>query len=268
MKHILIATLLIISNLSFGQSIIESNVIDNSRKSCVKIYSQQGQSIGTGFFISEDLIATCFHVVGTFEVIGVNVNCSVFNDLIAITESGENVSVSCISIPSGNSLEPLLQDFAILKTTKIIKDKTILNIASNNNHNIGEPIAFSGYPLGTPVMVTHLGTISGITKDKTLICVQASTNKGNSGGALINKKGEVIGIVSMREGGISPQLQTYLKNIEETEKRGSVQLMGIDPLQATKETVKILDQYISTGIGYARDISFLKNYILKYKIKL
>lgn len=256
------------SNINFGQNSIDSTVVNHSRKSCVKIYSQQGQSIGTGFFISDELIVTCFHVIAKLEVVGTNINWSIFQDIIAITENGESISVNCISVPNNTSLEPLFQDFAILKVSKIIKDKVILPLAPNIDHRITEPIIFSGYPLGTPVMVSHVGTISGITKDKSLICIQASTNKGNSGGALINSKGEVIGIISLREGGISPQLQAYLKSIEETEKMGSVQLMGIDPLQATKETVKILDQYISTGIGYARDISFLRNYILKYKIKL
>jgi hypothetical protein len=117
-------------------------------------------------------------------------------------------------------------------------------------------------------MVTHFGTISGITKDKSVICVQAATNKGNSGGALIDKKGEVIGIISMREGGISLGLQNYLNQINQAEKMGSVQIMGIDPLQATKETINVLDTYISTGIGYARRSTFLNDYIKKNKIKL
>lgn len=268
MKHLLIVILLTMTNLNFGQNSINKTVIDNSRKSCVKIYSKLGQSIGTGFFISDDLIVTCFHVVAKLEVIGTKVNWSLFQDLIAVTENGENVSVNCISVPNNISSDPLFQDFAILKTVKIIKDKAILPLAPNIDHNIGDPIIFSGYPLGTPVMVSHMGTISGITTDKSLICVQASTNKGNSGGALMNNKGEVIGIVSLREGGISAGLQDYLKRINETASQGSVQIMGIDPLQATKETITILDQYISTGIGYARNISFLQSYISKNGIKL
>lgn len=268
MKHLLIVILLTMSNLNFGQNTMSSTVINNSRNSCVKIYSQQGQSVGTGFFISDELIATCFHVIAKLETTGTNVNFSIFQDLIIVTENGENVSATCISVPDNISSEPLFQDFAILKTIKKVKNIAILPLSKKLNHNITETIMFSGYPLGTPVMVSHLGTISGITKDKSLICIQASTNKGNSGGALINNEGEVIGIISLREGGISAGLQDYLKRINETESQGSVKIMGIDPLQATKETITILDKYISTGIGYARNISFLQSYISKNGIKL
>lgn len=48
---------------------------------------------------------------------------------------------------------------------------------------------------------------------------------------------------------------------------GSVQLMGVDPLQTAKETIKVLDTYISTGIGYARSIKFLVDYKQKHNIK-
>lgn len=269
MKNTLTLSLLMVFNINFGQKPIDSTVINNSRKSCVKIYSQQGQSVGTGFFISDDLIATCFHVVAKLIPNSNNtINWNIYQDLQVVTVNGETVSVTCITIPNDKSSEPLFQDFAILKTNRLVKDKAILPLAKNKNHDITEPIIFSGYPLGTPVMVSHLGTISGITQDKSLICIQASTNKGNSGGALINKKGEVIGIVSLREGGISYGLQNYLQQINDTEKNGSVEIFGVNPLQATKETIKMLDTYISTGIGYARNISFLEDYILKYGIKL
>ena len=34
-----------------------------SRESAVMVFSAQGQSAGTGFFISERYVATCFHVI-------------------------------------------------------------------------------------------------------------------------------------------------------------------------------------------------------------
>ena len=252
-----------------GQSNINDVITNASIESCIKIISKQGSSSGTGFFISENIIATCFHVISSISRDSLNnINFQIFQDLQAINENGDIVTLTCISIPTNDSPEPLTQDFALLKITGIFKNKTILPLETKFKNKVSDQTLFSGYPLGTPTMVTHFGPISGITKDSTIICVQASTNKGNSGGALVNSKGNVIGIMSMREGGISLGLQNYLSEINESQKIGSIQLMGVDPLQLNKETILVLDKYISTGIGYARNIKFLSEYIEKHKIKL
>jgi len=39
--------------------------------------------------------------------------------------------------------------------------------------------------------------------------------------------------------------------------------MGVDHLQASKAIIQTLDMYISTGIGYARSIKFVRDYIAK-----
>ena len=43
------------------------NIIELSRNSCVKISSKAGDSAGSGFFISDDLVATCFHVIASIS---------------------------------------------------------------------------------------------------------------------------------------------------------------------------------------------------------
>jgi len=75
-------------------------------------------------------------------------------------------------------------------------------------------------------------------------------------------------IISLREGEISLALQNYSQTIDKNKDIGNVQIMGINPLEATKETIKVLDKYISTGIGYAKNINFLREYIIKQDIKL
>lgn len=267
MKKTTLIITIILSNIMYGQ--LKKEVINTSRLGSVRIFSMEGKSSGTGFFIGEDIIATCFHVISkTTKDSMNNINFQIFQDLKAVNEDNEVVSLKCISIPSNSSPEPYKYDFALLKVIGKIKNKAIIPIETKFQNEISDITLFSGYPLGTPIMVTHFGPISGITKDTSIISIQASTNKGNSGGALINSDGKVIGIMSMREGGISLALLNYLNQIEKTEAHGSVELMGINPLQLNKETITVLDKYISTGIGYARNIKFLKLYIQKHNIKL
>lgn len=269
MKRIIFLLSVFISIISCAKENIDSKIVDSSIKSCVKIYSIEGNSSGTGFFVGKDILITCFHVIGfTYQDANQQTRLKIYDDLKAILESGDTIDLKCISIPTNKSLEPILKDFAILKTKKSISNKEFLRIEGDTELKVADKILFSGYPLGTPTKITHFGVISGITKDKSIICVQASTNKGNSGGALINENGKVIGIVSMREGGISKGLANYLAQISYSEKQGSILLQGVNPLQATKETITVLDKYISTGIGYARNIKYANDYIKKNQIRL
>ncbi len=82
--------------------------------------------------------------------------------------------------------------------------------------------------------------VSGFDDSKSLIFVQASINKGNSGGALLNSQGHVVGMVSIREGGISQGLNDLTVYIDNTASQGNVRIMDVDPLQATKAIIQTL----------------------------
>lgn len=259
-----------IFNISFLFAGDDMDIINLSRTSCVKVTSKSGNSKGSGFFISDDLVVTCFHVIASTNQNGQKISWNIFQDIQITTIEGETINANCISPPNQADLSPLSQDFAILK---LIKKPTniknyILEISDQGikNLKIGSNCYFSGHPLFTPALITHKGMISGIDDSGSIICIQGSINKGNSGGALISGDGKAIGIISMREGGISKALQELTVYIEATSKQGSVQIMGVDPLKAIKATVETLNTYISTGIGYARYIKFLKEYCSKHKI--
>lgn len=246
------------------------DIIELSRNSCVKISSKAGNSTGSGFFISDDLIATCFHVIASISQNGKQINWNIYQDLQITTITGEIINVNCITSPTQKDPSPLFQDFAVLKlTNKPTNLKNYILQFSDKDIKtlkIGSDCYFSGYPLFTPALITHKGMISGVDDSGSIICIQGSINKGNSGGALISDDGKVMGIISMREGGISKALEDLTVYIEATAKQGSVHLMGVDPLQAIKETVKTLDIYISTGIGYAINIEFLKEFSSKNQL--
>jgi S1-C subfamily serine protease len=130
---------------------------------------------------------------------------------------------------------------------------------------LGDDVVISGYPLNVPGMVTHRGMISGMTADTSLFFIEAPINKGNSGGALVDKNGNIIGLLSLREGGLSPALEDLRRKIYASMQSGmTITMAGINPVTSTGMLIDTVDQYISVGIGYARSAMFAKQYMAKH----
>ncbi|NQT26475.1 trypsin-like peptidase domain-containing protein [candidate division KSB1 bacterium] len=240
----------------------KTQIINNSRKATVQIKCNSDTFSGSGFFIDDNLVATCLHVVSEFQIRGQQIFLQIFQDITVTTHTGEVISAKCITPPIDENSPQLLNDYAILQLQDNPMNISVLEISEliTKDIDVGSDCYFSGYPLSTPALVTHKGMISGIDIKGDIICIQGAINKGNSGGALLSEGGKVIGIISMREGGISLGLQELKEKIESSEKIGSVSFIGVDPLQGIKLTIKTLDRYISTGIGYARSIGPLNKH--------
>ena len=246
----------------------DKEIINNSRKSCVQVSYSDGH--GTGFFIGKQYVATCFHVVAAPVQHGSNIDLNVHHDIKVTTETGETIDADCITIPSNQEPEPYTHDFAILKLKSPPKSKPAILAISADSRLLepGDQATFSGFPLEAPTMLTHLAMVSGVTTDGDLICLQAPVNKGNSGRALVSTNGQVVGIITLREGHISQALH----NLSETINSGEVPTFSIsgggsasvNPIQSIGDLVGTLDTYISTGIGYARSTKFLKTYLAKH----
>lgn len=94
------------------------------------------------------------------------------------------------------------RDLAVLKIDD--KDYTPMKSlpygVSKQGSNLGEEVFTLGYPKNE--IVYNMGYLSAKTgySGDTLTCqIQMSANPGNSGGPLLNNKGEVIGVISTRE---------------------------------------------------------------------
>jgi hypothetical protein len=191
------------------------------------------------------------------------VGFSIFPDLQVTDQSGDTIGATVISVPTQSDPDPLGHDFAILKLgEKPNSSSTEITLSDNNESvGIGDEVVFSGYPLGVPALLTHRGMVSGWTNDKSVIFIEAAINKGNSGGAVLNSKKHAIGILCNRVGGISVGLDQLREYIGASASHGSVAIMGVDTLQATKALIDTLDTYISTGMGSANAISFVREYL-------
>ena len=97
-------------------------------------------------------------------------------------------------------------DLAVLKIEA--ENLSFLTFGNSDEVMVGEQVAAIGNPLGELSNSMTVGHISGLDRDitiggitLTMIQTDASVNSGNSGGPLLNLRGEVIGVVTARAGG-------------------------------------------------------------------
>lgn len=152
-----------------------SGIIEDSISSVVTIRTDIGQ--GTGFIINkEGYIVTNAHILEGGRIIQ------------AITSEQELIDAVFI----GYDID---FDIALLK---IPGDYKAFKLGNSDEIQIGEKVIAIGNPLGLQFSVSQ-GIISathriGINNINAYIQTDAALNPGNSGGPLINKQGEVIGI--------------------------------------------------------------------------
>ena len=171
-----------ISELKATTSADFSGIIEDAIKSVVTIRTDVSQ--GTGFIITEGgYIVTNAHVMAGAKAATI------------ITYNEEQHIVKLIGQDS-------TMDIALLK---IDGEYDELELADSDDVQIGEKVIAIGNPLGLQFSVTE-GIVSAVDRPgangiEAYIQTDAALNPGNSGGPLINKEGEAIGINNFKVGG-------------------------------------------------------------------
>ena len=133
--------------------------------------------LGSGFFVSQNLIATNLHVVH-----GVLGNC--YAKLVNQTNE---------YLIEGYTHIDVERDLVILKVSGV--NATKLLWGSSDNVQVGDTIYAVGNPRGLDGTFSD-GIVSGIRWDGTdkLLQISAPISQGSSGGAVLNSEGGVIGV--------------------------------------------------------------------------
>ncbi len=149
-------------------------------------YQSTSAASGSGFIISDDgYILTNFHVIESSNSITV----SLYN--------GKNYDASLIGYDESN-------DIAVLKIEAEGLSPVVLG--DSDNLNVGDSVIAIGNPLGELTFSLTAGTISAKDREVTfsggitmnLLQTDCAINSGNSGGALFNMYGEVIGVTNAK----------------------------------------------------------------------
>lgn len=147
------------------------------------------EGMGSGIIFSADgYILTNYHVISSAKQITV------------ILYDGKEVPAKVVNYDSS-------LDLAVIKVTQSVKMPAVAEFGNSKDLQVGDSVVAIGNPLGKNFLGTVTsGIVSAVNREiqtednktQKFIQTDAAINAGNSGGPLINSKGQVIGINSAK----------------------------------------------------------------------
>jgi S1-C subfamily serine protease len=149
----------------------------------IKGESSSGRVLGSGLIISPDgKIATNLHVIRELSNAGVQLASGEIFDTLSVLAFDDRKDLAIIKIPGF--------------------DLPTVELGNSNDVRSGERVVVIGSPRGLQGTVTT-GVVSAVRDDPAgagfkVIQTDASVNPGNSGGPLLNDRGQAIGVVTYK----------------------------------------------------------------------
>ena len=211
---------------------------------------QRQQSLGSGFVVDKaGHIVTNFHVVDGAKQVRVSFS------------NGASMKAAVVGTDASS-------DLAVLKIDASSRALTPLMLGDSDGMKVGDPVVAIGNPFGLDRTVTA-GIVSAIQRAITapngytidhIIQTDAAINHGNSGGPLLNSRGEVIGVNSQIETGGSSTgnvgvgfaipsntVKTVIAQLIR-EGRVSRAFLGISAVPITSDLAKVFRLPVSKGL--------------------
>ena len=164
-------------------------------------YQTTSAAAGSGFILTQDgYILTNYHVVEGS------------NSITVTTYDGTSYDAQLIGYDESN-------DIAVLKIDAT--DLTPVVLGDSDTLNVGDTVVAIGNPLGELTFSLTTGVVSALDRPVTLstgttmnlIQTDCAINSGNSGGALFNLYGEVIGITNAKYSSSGSSSEASIDNI-------------------------------------------------------
>lgn len=164
-------------------------------------YQTEAAASGSGFIITADgYIVTNYHVIEDSTSIKVT------------TYAGESYDATLVGYDESNDLAVLKINAAGLATVVL---------GNSDALNVGDDVLAIGNPLGELTFSLTKGSVSALDREVTLssnvtmklIQTDAAINSGNSGGALFNMYGEVVGITNAKYSSSGSSTEASIDNI-------------------------------------------------------
>ena len=180
----LVTTSLLLLPAAFGQaSLTTAQIAKRLAPSVVVIQgtTDSGDVVGSGFIISKDgRIVTNLHVIKELKSASVQLADGQMFNSISVLGVDEQHDLAIIRIP-GVNLTPLA-------------------VRGSNPPTVGETVLIAGSPRGLEGTITAgiLSSVRDSGEGFKVLQTDAAVNPGNSGGPMVNSKGQVIGVVSFK----------------------------------------------------------------------
>lgn len=227
---------------------------------------QQGyvEGIGSGSIVTEDgYIVTNSHVVSNGNVTQINV----------LFSNGETAEAELVW--NDASL-----DLAIIKVNK--KNLPAIELGDSDKVGIGDRAVAIGNPLGFELQSTVTsGIISGLNRSVKfntgvtmdgLMQTDAAINSGNSGGALLNSRGELIGINTAKAGnsdgiGFAIPINTVKPVIEKVRKTGKFNSVYLGITGQSIDYMKQIPNFNTENLGTDKGVYVVSIFDKESKIE-
>jgi S1-C subfamily serine protease len=184
----------------------------------VNVVTASGEGLGSGVILdSRGFIVTNNHVITGAERIQITLY------------DGTSLAAQLIGTDQ-------LDDLAVVKVSTTAKLTTV-TLGDSSKLQVGQEVLAIGNPLGITQTVTS-GIISALDRAVSsipdAIQTDAAINSGNSGGALVNLQGELVGIPTLSA--IDPQFQTPANGVGFAIPSNRVRLIAPQLIQTGKVT--------------------------------